>query len=217
MWTGLGITGIVLGFIAGWILVPLSKYAGAFPCLAVAIGIGGVSMVIASRFMPAKSLKGSEAAAKWEAFREYLRDLKDLEELDNAAEIFEKYLPYAIAFGMNNSFVNKFARVTDAPAPGWYIPHHRRRLPTSGGGRGLATDVGSGAGAGSGGLQGMSEGMSGGLQNMSDGLTSMLNSAGRIMRSAPSSSGSSGGGGGGFSGGGFSGGGGGGGGGRGFG
>lgn len=219
LWTGLGIAGIVLAFVGGIFLTPLAEYSFAFPCLAFSLGIGAVSLLIASRFMPAKTVKGSESAAKWDAFRNYLRELKDLEELDNAAEIFEKYLPYAIAFGMNNSFVNKFARVTDAPAPGWYVPLPRRGLATSGGGRGLATDVGSGAGMGQGGLQSMSEGMSGGLQSMSDGLTSMLNSAGRVMRSAPSSSGSSGGsfGGGGFSGGGFSGGGGGGGGGRGFG
>jgi hypothetical protein len=54
-----------------------------------------------------------------------------------------------------------------------------------------------------------------GLASMSAGLTSMLNSTGRVLGSAPSSSGTSGGGG--FSGGGFSGGGGGGGGSAGFG
>lgn len=217
LWTGLGIAGIVLAFLAGFVLVPLAQYSGAFPCLAIALGIGSLSMVVVSRYMPAKSVKGSEAAAKWQAFRDYLRDLEKLEELENAGEIFEQFLPYAIAFGMNQSFVNKFARVTDTPAPGWYVPYPRRGLATSGGGRGLAGDMAAGSAAGRGGLQGMSESMGGGLQSMSDGLTTMLNSAGRIMRSAPSSSGSSGGFGGGFSGGGFSGGGGGGGGGRGFG
>ncbi|MFP3852822.1 MAG: DUF2207 family protein [Anaerolineales bacterium] len=217
LWTGLGILGLVIAFVGSFVLIPLSQYAGAFPCLAVALGVGGVSILVASRFMPAKSVEGSEAAAKWEAFRNYMRELRDLEELENAGEIFERYLPYAIAFGMNQSFVNKFARVKNAPGPGWYVPYPRRGLSTSGGGRGLAGDMEPGAGAGRGGLQGMSESMSGGLQSMSDGLTSMLNSTGRILGSAPSSSGSSGGGGGGFSGGGFSGGGGGGGGSRGFG
>jgi uncharacterized membrane protein len=211
----LGIAALVIAFLSGFLLVPLAQYSGAFPCLAVALGMSGVSILVASRFMPAKSVKGSEAAAKWEAFRNYLEEIEDLDELENAGEIFEKFLPYAIAFGMNQSFVNKFARMADTPAPGWYVPYPRRGLPTSGGGRGLAKEVGTGAGAGRGGLQGMSEGLSGGLQSMSDGLTTMLNSTGRILGSAPSSSGSSGGGG--FSGGGFSGGGGGGGGGRGFG
>jgi hypothetical protein len=208
----------------------MAQFSGAFPCLAIGLGLGSLSMLIVSRFMPAKSVKGAEAAAKWNAFRDYLKQLEKLEEMDNVGEIFEQYLPYAIAFGMNQSFVNKFSRVTDTPAPGWYIPFPRRGLSTSGGGRGLAGDFAGGgrglagdfaggARSGSGGLQSMSESMGGGLQSMSDGLTTMLNSAGRIMRSAPSSSGSSGGGfsGGGFSGGGFSGGGGGGGGGRGFG
>ena len=44
-------------------------------------------------------------------------------------------------------------------------------------------------------LQGASDSMMGGLQGMSDGLMSMLNSAGSVLTSAPSSSGSGGGGG----------------------
>lgn len=216
LWTGIGVAAIVLAFLGGIVLVPLAQYAGTFPCLAVAFGLGGISLLIAGRFMPVKSPKGAESAAKWEAFRNFLSRIEQMTDLGEASDQFEKFLPYAIAFGMNQSFVTKFARMADTPAPGWYVPYPRRRGYAGGsGGGGLAKEMPAGAGAGSGGLQSMSDSMAGGLQSMSDGLTTMLNSAGRIMRSAPSSSGSSGGGG--FSGGGFSGGGGGGGGGAGFG
>ncbi len=212
-WTGIGIGGLGLAFLGGVFLVPLSSLTGAFPCLAVGLGFGGVALILAARHMPVKTRKGTEAAAKWEAFRSYLRQIEKLTDLEEASGLFEQYLPYAIAFGMNNSWINKFTRLTNAPAPGWYIPFPRPAGGTaSGGGRGLAKEVPSGSG---GGLQSMSDSMAGGLQSMSDGLTRMLNSTGRVLKSAPSSSGTSGGGG--FSGGGFSVGGGGGGGGRGFG
>jgi hypothetical protein len=216
-WTGIGIVALVLTFVLGILIVPLSQYAGAFPCLAVSLGMGGVALMVAGRFMPVKTVKGAEATAKWNAFKNYLAQIDKMSDMGNAAELFEKYLPYAIAFGMNQSFVNKFARLADTPAPGWYIPYYPRGASvgrSGAGGGGLAKQVPAGAGS-PGGLQGMSDSLGGGLQSMSDGLTTMLNSAGRVLRSAPSSSGSSGGGG--FSGGGFSGGGGGGGGGRGFG
>jgi uncharacterized membrane protein len=214
-WTGIGIVALVLTFVLGIFLVPLAQYAGAFPCLAASLGVGGIALLIAGRFMPVKTVKGAESAAKWNAFKSYLAQIDKMSDMKNAAEMFEHYLPYAIAFGMNQSYVGKFARMTDTPAPGWYIPYFPRGGAVGGGGGGgLAKRTGAGAGA-PGGLQGMSDSLSGGLQSMSDGLTTMLNSTGRVLRSAPSSSGSSGGGG--FSGGGFSGGGGGGGGGRGFG
>lgn len=215
-WTGLGIFALVMAFILGIGLAALAQYAATFPCLAAGFGLGGVALMIMGRHMPAKSVKGAEAAAKWMAFRSYLAQIEKMTDLEKAGNLFEQYLPYAIAFGLNQSFVTKFARLADTPAPGWYMPYYPRPYvgAPGGRGRGLASEVPTGE-AEPGGLQGMSDSMAGGLQSMSDGLTSMLNSTGRILRSAPSSSGTSGGGG--FSGGGFSVGGGGGGGARGFG
>lgn len=210
-WTGIGIAGLVLAGILGVVSLSLSQYAGAAICVPFALGIGSIAVLVSAAHMPVKSRAGAEAAAKWEAFRDYLRQIEDMTDLSEAGELFEEYLPYAIAFGMNNSWINKFTRVADAPAPGWYIPHPHR-TGGAGRGRGLAKEMPPDSG---GGLQDMSDSMAGGLQSMSDGLTRMLNSTGRVLKSAPSSSGTSGGGG--FSGGGFSSGGGGGGGARGFG
>ncbi len=213
---GIGVGVIVLAFLSLFVAAPLAVYAGAFFCLPVALGIAGLSVLIAGGAMPVKTLKGSEASARWLAFKKYLLEIERHQDLKEAAQLFDRYLPYAIAFGMKNSWVNKFSRLTEAPAPGWYIPHPMSRPIASGGsGGGRLAKAAPAGSTGPGGLQGMSDSLSGGLQSMSDGLTSLLNSTGRVLGSAPSSSGSSGGGG--FSGGGFSGGGGGGGGARGFG
>ncbi len=216
LWIGIGIAVLAVAFVSGFILIPLATYAGALTCLPLALGVSGVAALVAGSFMPAKTRAGAEAAERWKAFKNYLARIDQLKDIKESSDLFEKYLPYAIAFGMNQSWVHKFSTLTNTPAPIWYIPYGQP-YGTGGGGRpgGLASTMPGLSGSGSGGLQGMSDNLSGGLQSMSDGLTQMLNSTGRVLGSAPSSSGS--GGGGGFSSGGFSGGGGGGGGSAGFG
>lgn len=211
LWSVLGGVALGMAFMGSIFLFPLAELAGAVYCLVGALFATGVALLVGSRFMPVKTRKGAEAAAQCRAFKTYLERIDRLTDLEGAKDLFERYLPYAIAFGLQQSWVRKFARLEDVPAPRWYIPHTMGRPVAAGGGK-LASPAP--LGEGSGGLQSMSEGMAGSLQSMSDGLTRMLNSTSRVLSTAPSSSGT---GGGGFSSGGFSVGGGGGGGGRGFG
>lgn len=150
-----------------------------------------------------------------------------------AAKQFDRYMGYAVVFGLEQKWVNTCAPVLTS-MPTWYFPTylggpwdrgyrpgHRTGPMTSGGPGGLG-DInlgGPGGGlagsfSGPGGLNEMSRSLTDGLNAMSRGMTQMLNDASRVMTSQPSSSGSKGGG---WSGGGFSGGGGSGGGSRGFG
>ena len=157
--------------------------------------------------MPAKTQKGAESAAQWEAFRNYLKNIDEYQDMAEAGDIFEKYLAYATAFGLERTWIRKFAAVSTTPVPGWYQPYpyygynrgHSGRRPlgkSSGGGMQAPT------------LEGMSGGLTGGLESMSDGLTRMLSSTNTILKSTPPSASSggrsSGGFSGGFSGGGFS-------------
>ena len=216
VWRSIGIAILVLAIILGSFAGPLfPEFAFFLTGLFIGLGTFGLAIAIAGQFMPAKTRQGAESTARWSAFKQYLERIESLTDLSQAGELFERYLPYAIAFGINTSWVHKFAGLASTPQPIWYVPFPQSgRAPAGGGGVQAALAPEGRGGSGAGGLQGMSDGMAGGLQNMSDGLTRMLNSAGSVMRSAPSSGGSSGGG---FSGGGFSSGGGGGGGGRGFG
>lgn len=159
-----------------------------------------------ARVMPQRTPRGAQEQGRWEAFRNYLRDLGRYDDLATARETFERYLPYAVAFGVERDWVRRFQDI-EVPGPTWYHP-----LDVPGGRRGRAETGGGmmGMPAGGGGIGG--GGFS--LDSMSDSLFSSLNSVSSVLTSAPSSSGSGkgafGGGGGGF-GGGFSGGGGGGG------
>jgi uncharacterized membrane protein YgcG len=199
---------ILFGAIA-FIGFTLWSSIGSFAPFAIAIliglGIVALGVIIASRWMPRKTPKGAEAAARWVAFRRYLDQIERYGDLDEAQEIFAKYLPYAIAFGIEKSWVRKFAR-DNTPAPHWYGPRYGRYGL---GGRPIIVDGGGGGfdAPGIPSLDSMSEGFSGSLQGMSDGLFSMFNQASSSFRPYSSSSGGSssggfGGGGGSFGGGG---------------
>jgi uncharacterized membrane protein len=226
-WTGVGI-----GIIAIPVLIGVGVYyfgwelSAAIILALAALAFTGIVMLGVANFMPAKTRKGAEESAKWKAFYQYMNQLDKYTTVEEAAARFEEYLPYAVAFGLNNQWLRRFSKLDDMPVPIWYYPTYMGG-PYSGGYRpgtplrrfsghrgGSPIDLG-GESSGQFSLDDMSGNMSRGLQSMSDGLTNMLNSAGRVMTSQPQQSSSSGRwrsggrsfGGGGFRGGGFSGGG----------
>ena len=242
----LGVVLIGLGVLAGFILTRIfGDLTGAAILPAIGIGLTGIGLMILSNFMPRKTDEGSEVAARWRAFRAYLKNIDQYAEMESQKNIWDRWLPYAIAFGFEKEFIRKFESI-DAPSPDWYRPSPYDYGPHGGGRRGTRRHgrgyggvppiVSSGPIAGEEGTRGtvseggtiggdlsdMSRGMGQGLSSMSAGLGAMLSSAGTIMTSQPApkssntSSGWSGSSGGGFSGGGRFGGGGGGGGGGGF-
>lgn len=204
---GAGLVMLAVGGAIGAVLL-LGDISGAVILPFIALGLVGVVTAASLNAMPVKTRHGAEVAAQWQAFKRYLANLERYTKVQEAADQFEKYLPYAIAFGLERSWINRFARVETVPMPMWYRPYgwgpyyHGQGRPSSGGGVGEMPSV-----------QGMSDGLARSLGGMSAGLTSMLNSAASTFSSVPQSKG----GGGGWGGGGFSGGGGGGGGSRGFG
>lgn len=174
-------------------------------CPSLALGATAVLAFVFSRYMPAKTKKGAEKAAQWMAFKKYLQEIERHTNLEEATEIFEKYLPYAVAFGLERSWIRKFSAVPNTPIPPWYVPY-----PAYGYGRrarrGGTEPTRGGGSASSGGrpsLEGMSGSLTGGLTSMSSGLTRMLTNTQTVLQSTRSSSGSNGGfsGGGSFSGG----------------
>ena len=155
--------------------------------------------------MPRRTLKGSTEKAKWMAFYRYLKEMGEFRDQASGKEIFERYLSYAIAFGVEREWTARFSGLEVAP-PAWYQSHYYGDRSWTGSPTHWTGHGGSGSGAGEGVHMPT-------LQSMSDGLFSSLNSLSSSLCSAPSSSGGSGGsgGGGGGGGGGGSGGGGGGG------
>lgn len=236
MYRGLGIGLLVASVVVGIIVVgAIGEFAPLAILPFIAAGVVAIALIAVAGSMSRKTRAGAEAAAKWLAFRRYLADIERYENVEAAKETFNRYLPYAVAFELERSWVRKFASV-NAPAPTWYGPYPGwdtrggrtvRTGRTSPGGGPVIVPGGipSPGGGGVPDLQTASDAMGRSLQGMSDGLFGLFNEASKAFTSYSSSGskgagtfggGRSGGFGGGFSGGGGFGGGGGGGGGRGF-
>lgn len=232
-WAVIGWLMIIGAGVVGFMLFSaVESISAALLCLPLSVGLVGIVAVGIGQAMPAKTRKGAEEAAKWRAFEEYLRNLEQYQGLEEAAANFDAYLPYAVAFGLDRTWIRRFQKVEQVPIPPWYYPtylgglYRRGYIPGSAVPRSMTSNGGGLPGelarAGDGGmsLDSMSQSVSAGLESISNGLSTMMESAARVMTSRPqqasgsgrwSSGGSS------WSGGGFSGGGGSGGGSRGFG
>lgn len=211
-----GIGFLILGALvaaAGYFLLGGIKLFPMIP--AVALGITGLVRVGFARHMPRKTDFGSGEAQKWRAFQRYLEEIQRYTNVQTAADKFQKYLPYAVALGVEKQLTAQFNSVPSAMPPyyipyGWYpygSPMSTTASGTSVGGGGGSFDPGAA-------MQSMSDSFGSAMQGMSDSFTDMVNSASSILTSQPSSSGSGsssgwGGGGGSFGGGGGGGGGGG--------
>lgn len=192
-WRNAGIAFTALSALAGCFLAALiSAFAPLIVFPLVAVVIFGIGLIAISRYMPRRTPAGAEAAVRWMAFKRYLEEIERFQDVAEAKEIFSRYLPYAIAFRLEKSWVRKFAQV-DTPAPTWYEPwperpRHRRR------GRSRPVIVGTPGditidGPDIPNLQDASDSLGRGLQGMSDGLTGMINEASKVFTpySAPSS------------------------------
>ena len=225
-WAVIGVAVLILAAVIGcFALIGLGAFTSFAICVPIGLAVPAIGLLILARYMPRKTPKGAEEAAKWLAFKRYMENLEQYTKVEEAKEIFDRYLPYAVAFGLEKSWIQKFTKVDTAPPPWFYPgpylgPRPRRYIWWTGAGYGPVGSGGSlspsegGHGAPPS-MSDMSRGMGASLAGMSAGLGAMLSSASSTLSSRPapqSGSGSWGGsswsGGRGFGGGGWSGGGG---------
>lgn len=233
VYTGIGMAILVFAAVTGFIALGISQsFTETLVCVPAAIMASGIAMAAVGSYMPRKTRLGAEEAAKWRAFREYLRNLEKYDDVEGKAEVFDRYLPYAVAFGLDSTWIRRFSKVERVAPPVWYFPTYYGGSYSRGYTPGTPLseaiprarevqpgDIARADGGGGFNVDDMAGGLSSGLESMASGLSNMLESASKVLTSTPSnsSSGSWGSGGSSWSGGGFSGGGGSGGGSRGFG
>ncbi|MGZ4720103.1 DUF2207 domain-containing protein [Oryzihumus sp.] len=188
VWTGLGMALVIVGVGSGWFFGLNSSAVDAraglglpIPSgiiLAAGLVIAGLIVNLLGRRMAARTASGSAVLAQSLGFKQYLLTAEANQiAFDEAANIFSRYLPFAIVFGVADRWAKVFADVAQAAAaagqtmvmPSWYV-------------------------FGPGGF--------GGFQDIAHGMDSFSTTASGTFTSTPGSSGSSGFGGGGFSGGG---------------
>ena len=110
------------GFVGIAAVGTLAPVAGL---LWVAAGIIAIGFFSLSFFMSRKTPAGATAALKWRGFKRYLEDIDKYTDVAAAKDQFAKYLPYAIAFGLERSWVERLLEGRHARAtmvlPLWRI------------------------------------------------------------------------------------------------
>ncbi len=140
------------------------------------------------RFMIPRTPKGREEAARWRAFRRYLTELKALGETPPAAERMDRFLAYAVAFGVEKPFLEEVERAGGAVwHPTWYYTSTSQARASAGSG-----GQGSGAPGPAPGAVAASPNLSSSLASMSAGLVTMLATASTSLARTVSRSGSGG-------------------------
>ncbi len=128
---GFLVAGVALGIAALIFGIQLSPLAVG-PALPVTLF--GLGLLLMSPHMPARTRKGVEEAAKWQAFQKYLGNIQHYKDVATVADQFEKYLPYAIAFGLERRWITAFAKAPNAAtvqAPGWLRLGNETRIDHS--------------------------------------------------------------------------------------
>ena len=192
-WKKTGVIVMIAAVALGLIGILAEGWWAVFPAV-VAVGLGEILYRL-GKSMPRKTSAGAESAAKWRAFRRYLDNIEGYEKVSESRQIFDKYLAYAVAFGIDTAWVRTFAAV-ETPAPGWFAwvgdvftsPSSRPSgryggwstgsgLPVSGGGVDLPDiDLPKMPS-----VQGASDRASSGLQSGSSGSPGLLNVAGALF------------------------------------
>ncbi len=114
--------GIILGFVLTFALAALADRWGMAPLAFFGAGfLSGAIVVGFGRIMPARTLQGTRALEGVLGFEEFLSRVEAdrFERVVKTPELFEKFLPFAMALGVENNWARAFESIVTA-APAWY-------------------------------------------------------------------------------------------------
>jgi uncharacterized membrane protein len=116
------IGGLVLGAAVGFGAAATMSALGMQPVAGVIAGIlSGIIVVVFGWFMPARTSRGTRELEKVLGFREFLSRVEAdrLERTVKTPEMFERYLPFAMALGVEDNWAKAFEGIYTQP-PSWY-------------------------------------------------------------------------------------------------
>ncbi|MBI3662348.1 MAG: DUF2207 domain-containing protein [Acidobacteria bacterium] len=113
---------VVLGFLSFWGGGMLSGFLGMQMAPFIVAGIASAAIIAGfGWFMPARTLKGSQALEGVLGFEEFLGRVEAdrFERMVKTPQLFEKYLPFAMALGVEKNWTKAFEGICNQP-PDWY-------------------------------------------------------------------------------------------------
>ena len=115
-------SGIVIGVLMFVLSGFLSNSLGMAPLPWIVSGIlsGGI-ICIFGWFMPARTIIGARTLEKVLGFEDFFGRVESdrIERIEKTPELFEKYLPYAMALHVEKKWVQAFSNIAMQP-PAWY-------------------------------------------------------------------------------------------------
>ena len=132
-WAAAGIALVVLAGVALAIAAAVGGEGSGVPSglalVPLALGVVGVVVLVCSRHAPARTEEGTAVLAQALGFRTYLTTAEAEQiRFEEGQDVFSRYLPYAIVFGVAERWARVFAelaaqgRVIDQP--GWYVGYY---------------------------------------------------------------------------------------------
>jgi len=114
--------GLVISILLGAGLLVMSDSLGIGPIVGPIVGITSfLNIVIFGRIMPARTESGTRALEGVMGFEEFLDRVESdkLERVEMTPQLFEKFLPYAMALGVEKNWSKAFEKIYTTP-PQWY-------------------------------------------------------------------------------------------------
>lgn len=116
----------VLLTLAGAGLTALLATTTRFGLLGLAVTLGGIVLLVVGPRMPARTAKGTALLAQARGFRLYLEKAEaDQIRFEEGEDVFSRYLPFAIVFGVAERWAKVFADLAASgaavPSPTWYV------------------------------------------------------------------------------------------------
>ncbi len=123
-WLVVGGLLVGLGVIVAAVLAAATELPGA-ALVPIALALIGVLVMALSGTAPARTAAGTEVLAQAVGFRQHLATTEaDRLRFDEHEDVFSRYLPYAIVFGLTDRWARVFseaARERSVPVPTWYV------------------------------------------------------------------------------------------------
>lgn len=119
---------ILVGFVLGGLTILSAAQAWTFvarPAMIFAAVASTVVLLIFAQLMPARTVEGARAREATLGFKEFLSRVEEdrYKRMITSPELFEKYLPYAMAFGVEENWANAFKDIYREP-PQWYTGYN---------------------------------------------------------------------------------------------
>jgi len=120
-WIAIAVAVLALG-IGGAVFVSNSGALSVDPMvLAVGGGLAGLILLVFAFLMPARTVRGARAREAGLGFREFLSRVEEdrFKRMITSPEMFERYLPFAMAFRVEKKWARAFEDMFTEP-PRWY-------------------------------------------------------------------------------------------------